>query len=711
MIRAGCTVAAGAIVLVLACVVAGCAEPTQLVVYVWTDMTVPLEIEQVRVRVFTVGDPSPSYDNTVPLPASGRMDFRTDLSFGAGPRGEDTTRRVRVLVDAIKAGTTLFTTEVRTGFARRKKLRLDVYLARRCLVQAATCMPDETCGLDGCVSPDVPVDSLPPASTPPTTPRDPRTPDAGGGIDGGPTADAGSSDAGPADASVVATDAGPPDASGLPPPPRRIAPLSSSRTGSSTVTLAWEPPPAGTTVEYLVNGLDGSMIARFGGLSSSSVTITSVVPATYLWQVRSTGPGGTGAWSPPWVFVVPRALGAHVVSWGTYPDITRDGLGDVAVATPVAPSRNAQVVFYPSSPATGLSTTGLVSGLTDPGAAGLAVACAGDVNGDGNVDILVGSPESETTRGIVDVFYGSSTGLSAAPDLVLRPMGPGERFGAAVASAGDVDGDGYADIVVGAPDAGVAYVFRGGASGIDPMWRDRLMPPGASIGPSSFGTSVAGTDLDADGRGDVIVGSPRANVTHGSVFAFRSRRTAFDAPTEYVDSSPSITTGFGSALASGETLGSGSGEVAILHSLGSVGSRIALFHGDGTGGLVSGPAFGSASPIVALAAAGDFAGDDRHDVIGGALFAPDTRGQLTLLDTAGTPTLLVAGSAGQYIGDTTGYLGDVDGDGNDELAYAVLGATAAVVVLHGPYGSGTTTYLPLPGGAYDSPGVRIAGAQ
>jgi len=172
---------------------AGCAEPTQLVVVVSTDMTVPDEIDQVRVQVFHVGEALPTYDNALPLTpgAPPVLGFRTLLSFGAGPIDDDPSRRIRVVVDAIRAGRTLFTTEVRTSFARRKRLRLDVYLARRCIEQAARCRMDETCGLYGCVSPDVPVGSLPGYSGD-LTPSgiDPRAGDAGVATDAGGATDA-----------------------------------------------------------------------------------------------------------------------------------------------------------------------------------------------------------------------------------------------------------------------------------------------------------------------------------------------------------------------------------------------------------------------------------------------------------------------------------------------------------------------------------------
>ena len=79
------------------------------------------------------------------------------------------------------------------------------------------------------------------------------------------------------------------------------------------------------------------------------------------------------------------------------------------------------------------------------------MASAGDVNGDGYGDVIVGA------FGVVYVYMGGATGLSMSRTVtLLAPLaGNGSSFGFAVAGAGDVNGDGYGDVVVGASDAGV----------------------------------------------------------------------------------------------------------------------------------------------------------------------------------------------------------------------------------------------------------------
>jgi len=141
---------------------------------------------------------------------------------------------------------------------------------------------------------------------------------------------------------------------------------------------------------------------------------------------------------------------------------------------------------------------------------GAALARAGDVDGDGVEDLAVGAPSYDDGMspglGAVYVFYGGSDLATALPDQLVGPAAGG-RFGAAVASAGDVNGDGRDDLIVGAPDAGPAgngavYVF---------CWMDGAWASWTASGDGgdALGTAVAGAgDLDADGFDDFAAGAP-----------------------------------------------------------------------------------------------------------------------------------------------------------------------------------------------------------
>jgi hypothetical protein len=148
---------------------------------------------------------------------------------------------------------------------------------------------------------------------------------------------------------------------------------------------------------------------------------------------------------------------------------------------------------------------------------GLDVAGA-DLNGDGYADVVIGAPlddpDGRADAGSVRVYLGGPSGPATDPALVLVGDAPAEHFGARIANAGDVDGDGYPELLVGATGAGgngEASLYRGGPG-----------RPGLAVRPTqifrgdrpddAFGRTVVGLgDANGDGYGDFAVGSPRAN--------------------------------------------------------------------------------------------------------------------------------------------------------------------------------------------------------
>lgn len=85
---------------------------------------------------------------------------------------------------------------------------------------------------------------------------------------------------------------------------------------------------------------------------------------------------------------------------------------------------------------------------------GMCVASAGDVNGDGYSDVIIGAQfysNGEYQEGRAYVYYGFATGLSTSPNWIAESNQSGAIFGTEVTTAGDVNGDGYSDVIVGAP--------------------------------------------------------------------------------------------------------------------------------------------------------------------------------------------------------------------------------------------------------------------
>jgi hypothetical protein len=147
---------------------------------------------------------------------------------------------------------------------------------------------------------------------------------------------------------------------------------------------------------------------------------------------------------------------------------------------------------------------------------GWSVSGAGDVNGDGFDDLIVGAhnfDNGQSNEGRAFLYFGSAGGPSLAPNWTAESNQAGAWFSYSVSDAGDVNGDGFDDVIVGArtfdngqTDEGRTYLYLGSAGGpsLAPDWAAESNQASAY-----FGHSVSGAgDVNGDGFDDVIVGAP-----------------------------------------------------------------------------------------------------------------------------------------------------------------------------------------------------------
>ena len=171
-------------------------------------------------------------------------------------------------------------------------------------------------------------------------------------------------------------------------------------------------------------------------------------------------------------------------------------------------------------------------------AAGASVSSAGDVNGDGFDDLIIGAPGGDdggSYAGEAYVIFGKAGGfatvdlatLAPADGFIIQGDAAGDRAGVSLSSAGDVNGDGYDDIIVGAPggddggtDAGEAYVLFGKAGGFANIDLSNLAAADGFIivgpdgshelgdrnGQTGHSVATAG-DINGDGFDDLIIGT------------------------------------------------------------------------------------------------------------------------------------------------------------------------------------------------------------
>ncbi|MDX1388289.1 MAG: FG-GAP-like repeat-containing protein, partial [Acidobacteriota bacterium] len=402
------------------------------------------------------------------------------------------------------------------------------------------------------------------------------------------------------------------------------------------------------------------------------------------------------------VLQLPSEVGKAVASAG---DVNGDGYSDIVIGTPAwdtgVPNAGRVFVFYGAGPGPNL-TPWTADGVQENGRLGESVGAAGDVDGDGYGDLIVGVPRYNLSgeRGAFIIYHGSDTGLPGFPSQVVVGENVGDRFGHAVGGAGDVNGDGYADVVAtahwydnGENFEGAAYVFHGSPTGLTTphAWRAEIDQQDAQFGESA---GTAG-DVNGDGYSDVIVGSQLYDdlqVNEGAVFVYHGSPTGLSPTHDWMEQS-SASTGFmgRSAGTAGDVNGDGYSDVIVSCPGCVAGGWAGVYHGSPTG-LSTFANWGSAASGPnshhgeSVASAGDINNDGYSDVIIGdsTYDLPDANANsaegaafVYYGSSAGlslTPAwTAVGGETLDTFGTAVASAGDVNGDGWGDLVIGIPG--------------------------------------
>ncbi|MGD8777844.1 MAG: T9SS type A sorting domain-containing protein [Ignavibacteria bacterium] len=404
-------------------------------------------------------------------------------------------------------------------------------------------------------------------------------------------------------------------------------------------------------------------------------------------------------------------------------DINGDDIDDVIVGARGNFGHCGQAYIYYGSSSMDNTPDISLAGKGGDNSFGYSVAYAGDVNGDNIDDIIVGAPGYSNNTGRAYIFYGGSS-MDNTADVIITGENEDDEFGFSVSSAGDVNDDGYYDVIVGVYEysnrTGRAYIFCGNSnlsSTINVADADVIITGENSYDYFAYSVSSAG-DVNDDGYDDVIVGAYGYSNYRGRSYIFYGGENMDNTADVIIDA----TDNFGCSVSyAGDVNNDGYDDVIIGADYYSTYiGRAYIFYGgenmDNTADVTidgenSNDYFGRS-----VSYAGDVNNDGYDDVIVGTEEYSSSTGRAYIfygaenMDNAADVTI-DGENAGDYFGCSVSYAGDINYDGYDDVivgADEYSSSTGRAYIFYGAENMDNTADITIDGGNGDHFGVSVS---
>ncbi|ACT94361.1 FG-GAP-like repeat-containing protein [Dyadobacter fermentans] len=410
-------------------------------------------------------------------------------------------------------------------------------------------------------------------------------------------------------------------------------------------------------------------------------------------------------------------------------DVNGDGYSDIIAGEYAYNSgqsnSGAAYIYYGSSQGIVLNTVTKIDNVSGSGLLGYSVAGAGDVNGDGFDDVIIGDVSYfiswDAQKGLVEgaalVYYGSAQGLNKNTFSVLKNNQTQSSFGWTVSSAGDVNGDGYDDVLVGDPnhdkvlDEGAIFIYHGSGQGISTVAAITL--EGTTQAEELGLTAGRAGDVNGDGFDDIIAGTPlytNGQTSEGAARIFYGSMTGINNSATIIENNVSQASMGHSVSGAGDLNGDGFSDIVVFCAVTQANEGTTLVYYGSSSGInsnspkstltVGQPAYYGNS----VSSAGDFNGDGYGDLIVGAVnYSPISSGAAFMFFGSATglysqtPVKFESNVANSQMGTSVACAGDVNGDGYSDILIGApfYNSKGSVFLYKGNNGAGTRNNLRL----------------